>query len=84
MKRYKVFSASPQTDAGNAVSAVCSDAVVPAAGVEYPKGTSSRCALGRPLASGGDSVETRLRDQKRPPRWGGLFWCRRRGSNPHG
>ena len=38
-----------------------------AAGVEYPRGTSSRCALGRPLASGGDFVETRLRDQKRPP-----------------
>ncbi len=33
-KRYKVFGASPQTDAGNIVSAVCSDAVVPAAGVE--------------------------------------------------
>ena len=68
-KRYKVFGASPQTDAGNVVSAVCSDAVVPAAGVEYPKGTSSRFTLRRPLACGGDSDETRLRDHKRPPRW---------------
>ncbi len=28
-KRYKVFGDSPQTDAENVVSAVCSDAVVP-------------------------------------------------------
>ena len=32
--RYKVFGASPQTDAENVVSTVCSDAVVPVAGVE--------------------------------------------------
>ena len=80
-KRYKVFGASPQTDAGNVVSAVCSDAVS-AAGVEYPRGTSSRCALGRPLASGGDSDETRLRDQKRPPPVGRSFVVPAAGVEP--
>ena len=43
MKRYKVSGASPKTDAGNAVSAVCSD-VVPVAGVDL------RCGEGRVAA----------------------------------
>ncbi len=81
-KRYKVFGASPQTDAGNIVSAVCSDAVVPAAGVECPRGTSSRFALGRPLASGGDSDETRLRYHKGPPPVGRPFVVPAAGVEP--
>ncbi len=58
-------------------------AMVSAAGVEYPKGTSSRFTLRRPFAFGGDSDETRFQGRKRPPHRGGLLWCRRRGSNPH-
>ena len=33
-ERYRVFGASPQTDAGNDVSAACSDVVVRARGLE--------------------------------------------------
>ena len=66
---------------GNGMELRSSD-VVPAAGVEYPKGTSSRCALGRPLASGSDSAETRLRDQKRPPPVGRPFLVPAAGVEP--
>ncbi len=53
-----------------------------AAGVECPKGTSSRFALGRPLACGGDSDETRLRHHKGPPPAGRPFVVPAAGVEP--